>query len=69
MGHIVGKDIFTRLGTKIDRLEMRTPMNEEFYSILKELYTPEEAELIIKMPYGLQTLGRIAEITGTMSRG
>ncbi len=64
MGHIVGKDIFTKLGTKIDRLEMRTPMNEDFYSILKELYTPEEAELIVRMPYGLQTIERIAEVTG-----
>jgi hypothetical protein len=50
MGHMVGQDIFTRLGTKIDRLETRAPMNEDFYSILKELYTPEEAELIVKMP-------------------
>ncbi len=64
MGHMVGKDIFTRLGTKIDRLEMRVPMNEDFYSILKELYTSEEAELIVRMPYGLQTIERIAEVTG-----
>lgn len=64
MGHMVGKDIFSKLGKKIDSLEMRVPMNEVLYSILTELYTPEDAELIVSMPYGLQTIHRIAEVTG-----
>ena len=64
MGHITGQDIFARLGGKIDRLEMRAAFNGVFREILTELYTPEEAELVVRMPYGLQTLGRIARVTG-----
>jgi ferredoxin len=64
MGHIVTQDIYTKLGKKIDRLEVRVTQNELLYSILRELYTPEEAEIVVKMPYGLQTLARIAQVTG-----
>ena len=64
MGHIVGNDIYTRLGKKIDRLETRVTQNAVLYSILKELYTPEEAEIVVNMPYGLQTKKRIAAVTG-----
>jgi len=64
MGHLEGKDTFVRLGRKIDRLELRVQANDVFYSILKELYTSDEAELVVKMPYGLQTIERISEVTG-----
>ena len=50
MGHLVGKDLYRKLGKKIDGLSMRAPWNEAFYNILKALYTPEEAEVVIKMP-------------------
>jgi len=64
MGHLVGKDIYRKLGKKIDNLTMRVPWTESFYDILKELYTTEEAELIIKMPYGLSTIEQIERVTG-----
>jgi ferredoxin len=64
MGHLVGKDLFRDLGKKIDGLEMRTPWNDRLYAVLKELYTPEEAELVIKMPYGLSTLEKLRKVTG-----
>ena len=50
MGHMVGKDLYRKLGKKIDGLIMRAPWNDTLYQILKELYTEEEAEVIIKMP-------------------
>ena len=63
MGHLVGKDLYKRLGKKIDALTMRAPWSETFYQILKEIYTPEEAEIIVKMPYGLSSFERIAKTT------
>ena len=64
MGHMVGKDIYRKLGKKIDNLAVRVPWNESFYQILKELYTSDEAELIIKMPYGFSTIDQIEKSTG-----
>lgn len=63
MGHLGnGKNLFKKLGQKIDGLTARAPFNDTFYNILKELYTPEEAEVVIKMPYGISNLERIAKI-------
>ena len=64
MGHMVGKDTYRQLGKKIDDLSVRAPWNNDFYSLLKELYSLEEAELLIKMPYTLSTLNRVQAITG-----
>ncbi len=64
MGHLVGKDLYRELGKKIDNLTMRAPWNETLYKILKELYSSEEAELAVKMPYGMATLDQIALVTG-----
>jgi len=64
MGHLVGKDVYRRLGRKVDGLSMRAPWNDTLYRILKELYTPEEAELVVRMPYGLSDLDTIERITG-----
>lgn len=63
MGHIDSKGIFRKLGRKIDNLPMRAPWNEAFYQILKELYSEKEADVIVKMPYGLSDLNRIARVT------
>jgi len=38
-------DVYRRLAKKIDGLTLRTPWNETFYSILKELYMGEEADV------------------------
>lgn len=56
--------VYRSLGRKIDNLTVRVPWNETFRSILKELYTPEEAEVAVGMPYTLSTLDRIARVTG-----
>jgi ferredoxin len=63
MGHIDSKGIFRKLGRKIDHLPTRAPWNEAFYQILKELYSEKEADVLVKMPYGLSDLNRIAQVT------
>ncbi len=64
MGHVVGKDIYKRLGDKVDNLTFRAPWNETFHSILKELYSPDEAGLIIQMPATFTTVDGLISITG-----
>ncbi len=64
MGHMVGKDLYRKLGKKIDGQTLRAPWNDKFYAILKELYTSEEADLIVRMPYGMSDLDRIEQVTG-----
>jgi Fe-S-cluster-containing hydrogenase component 2 len=64
MGHLVGKDIYRRLGRKIDRQATRAPWNETLHELLRELYTREEADLVVRMPHGLSTLTRIERATG-----
>lgn len=56
--------VYRTLGKKIDDLTVRTPWNETFHSILKELYTSEEADAVVKMPYTLSSLDRIERVTG-----
>jgi ferredoxin len=56
MGHLGGKDIYHRLGKKIDGLTFRAPQNETLYTILGELYSPEEARFVVSMPFGFSTL-------------
>jgi len=69
MGHLVGKDLYRKLGKKIDGQTVRAPWNDKFYAILAELYTPEEAELIVRMPYGISTLDQICKVTGNDPAG
>jgi formate hydrogenlyase subunit 6/NADH:ubiquinone oxidoreductase subunit I len=64
MGHLVGKDLFRKLGKKIDGVGTRAPWNEKLHAILKELYTEEEADVVIKMPYGLSTFEEVEKATG-----
>ena len=63
MGHQVGKDLYRKLGRKIDGLSTRVPWNQHLYAILKELYSSEEAEVVVRMPYGPATLEEIAKAT------
>jgi ferredoxin len=63
MGHNDSKGIFRKLGQKIDHLPMRAPWNETFYELLKKLYSEKEADVVVKMPYGLSDLNRIARAT------
>jgi len=69
MGHLVGKDVYRRLGKKIDELTMRAPWNDTLYAILKELYTQDDAELVVRMPYNFSTLARIERLTGVPEVG
>lgn len=63
MGHVVGKEVYKKLGKKIDSLPMRTPWNETFHEILTELYSEKEADVVVKMPYGLSDLKRVSMVT------
>jgi ferredoxin len=63
MGHADGKEIFRKLGRKIDNLTLRAPWNKAFYELLKGLYTEKEADVLVKMPYGASDLHRIAQVT------
>ncbi|MBW2220678.1 MAG: 4Fe-4S ferredoxin, partial [Deltaproteobacteria bacterium] len=63
MGHLVGKDVYRRLWKKVDGLTIRTLWNKAFHDILKELYSPDEADVIVKMPYGASTFERVAKVT------
>jgi ferredoxin len=63
MAHGNEGSIYRKLGGKIDRLPTRAPWNETLYEILKELYTPEEAEVLVRIPYGLSTLEEVASST------
>jgi len=64
MGHLTGKDLYGRLGQTIDSLDMRAPWNEHLSNILRELYTDEEAELIVRMTYAPATFKRLLRVTG-----
>jgi Pyruvate/2-oxoacid:ferredoxin oxidoreductase delta subunit len=63
MGHVDSKGIFRKLGRKIDNLPLRAPWHETFYDLLRELYSEKEADVLVKMPYGLSDLNRIARVT------
>ena len=63
MGHTDGKRIFRKLGRKINNLPLRAPWNEAFYELLRKLYSEKEADVLVKMPYGLSDLNRIAQVT------
>ncbi|MBI5478207.1 MAG: 4Fe-4S dicluster domain-containing protein [Deltaproteobacteria bacterium] len=64
MGHLVGKDVYRELGRKIDGLTVRVPWSETLRTILTELYSAEDAALIVAMPYGLARLERLERVTG-----
>ncbi|MGD0753949.1 MAG: 4Fe-4S dicluster domain-containing protein [Bacteroidales bacterium] len=64
MGHLVGKEIYQKLGDKIDNLSVRVNKNKALFNVLKELYSSEEAELVVKMPYSLSPADKIEKVTG-----
>lgn len=53
MAHGNVNEIYRQLGKKIDGTTARAPWNQALFEILKALYTPREAELLVKMPYGI----------------
>ena len=60
MAHGNVDEIYRKLGKKIDGTTIRAPWNQALYEILKALYTPREAELLVKMPYGISRFEQIA---------
>ena len=64
MGHLIEKDVYRKLGKKIDGLQLRAPWNEQFHAIMKQLYSEKEADVIVRMPYSLSNLDRIEKSTG-----
>ena len=64
MGHLVGKEIYQKLGDKIDSLPFRVSKNTAFFNILKALYSSDEAEVVVKMPYGFSSADQIVKSTG-----
>jgi hypothetical protein len=58
-----GENVYHKLAEKIDNLTVKAPWNETFHSILKELYTPEEADVVVKMLYTLSSIDRISRVT------
>lgn len=56
--------VYRKLGKKIDSLYVRAPWNETWHSILKDLFTTEEADVVVKMPYTLSSLERISRVAG-----
>ncbi len=65
MGHLIGKDIYRKLGKRLDQSTVRLPWNEALRCLLKELYQPEEAALIVRMPHRPSSLKRLVRILGT----
>lgn len=64
MGHSPSKEILKKLAKRIDGTSCRTPSNRQFYELLSELYTKEEALIAIKMPYSLSNIDTISKTTG-----
>ena len=60
MAHQHAADIYRQLGTKIDAMPTRAPWNDAFREILEALYTPAEAEVLVRMPFGPSTLDKVA---------
>lgn len=44
-------NVYRRLGEKIDNLTVKAPWNETWHTILKELYTAEEADAVARIQY------------------
>lgn len=63
MGHLAGKDVYRKLGKKIDGMPSRVPWNDTLHETLKSLYSVEEADVVVKMPFNLSSLERIARVT------
>jgi Pyruvate/2-oxoacid:ferredoxin oxidoreductase delta subunit len=58
------RKIYRKLGEKIDGMQLRAPWREEFYELIRELYSTDEADVVARMPYTFSRLDRIARVTG-----
>lgn len=62
MGHVAGKDIFRRVGQKLDNLHVRCSWNDDLKALVKALFTEEEAEVFVRLPYVFSDLAEINKI-------
>lgn len=68
MAHLVGKDIYRRLGQSVDRTTVRMPWSDDLRRMLTALYSPAEAGLVATMPRRPSPLSRVARVTGRDTR-
>ncbi len=64
MGHLAGKELYRRVGRKVDGLTARAPWNETLHRILEELFSADEADVFVRMPYSLSPFSRVVKVTG-----
>ena len=64
MGHLVGKDLYRQVGRKVDGLTARAPWNDTLHRIIKELFSEEEADVFVRMPYSLSPFAHVAKVAG-----
>jgi Pyruvate/2-oxoacid:ferredoxin oxidoreductase delta subunit len=66
MGHMGSKQVYKDLRAKLDKMPVGAPGDTTIYDILRLIYTPEEAEIVSKMPLrfvGLESLARRVEMS------
>ncbi len=65
MGHIVNSDrLYNRLQGHLDQSVTGAPNSPTFMKILKMLFSPEDAELALKLPLGLKSVKSLAARIG-----
>lgn len=65
MGHLHDqKAVYQQLGRRVDKTQTGLPETPETLEILKHLFSPEDAELAIRLPLTPRPLGSIAKRTG-----
>ncbi|NLW80173.1 MAG: 4Fe-4S binding protein [Desulfovibrionales bacterium] len=64
MGHISSKDIYRKLGRRLDQAPVRTPWTPVFRELVESLYSRAEAEFVARLPYRPSTLPRISRMLG-----
>lgn len=57
-------DVFDRLAEKLDRAALGAPKTGNLLEILRELFTPEEAEVALVLPFRSTPLPKLAEFSG-----
>jgi electron transport complex protein RnfB len=61
---IMPDDVYLALAKHLDEMPMGAPMSDELMEILHIIYTPEEAELAVKLPFAESTLEELSGMTG-----
>ena len=69
MGHLSAKNEYQKLQRQLNRLPVGAPGEGTIFEILGILFTPEEAELVSRMPIRLSTLKDIARKVGQDPEG